>query len=200
MLVCARLAVWQFDRAEQKAALEYSARESLTAAPVHLQKNTPLHPYLRAAAAGVYLPQQQIRIDNRVRDKIAGIHLITPLLLEDGGVIAINRGFVAKDATPPPPPAGLITVRGVLQKDNADAFTLSSQTESGDLWQNLDLQKYAAISGLPLLTLVLFAEEVPAPATVRTDFKSARSIGYAFQWATFCALTFIFYMVLSFRK
>lgn len=200
ILLCARLSVWQFDRAEQKASLEQSARESLAAAPEVLSGDTPLRPYLRAAAAGVYLPQKQIFLDNRVRDKIAGMHIITPLLLDDGAAVAVNRGFVARDATPPPPPEGRVTVRGVLQKDGADAFTLSSQTESGDLWQNLDLQKYAAAADLPLLTLALFAQNVAAPAEVRVDFRSARSIGYALQWATFGALAFIFYLVLSFRK
>ena len=200
ILLCARLAAWQFDRAEQKAALERSARESLAAAPSVLGGETPLRPYLRAEAAGAYLPQKEIRIDNRVRDKIAGMHIITPLLLDDGAVVAVNRGFVARGAFPPPPPKGRVTVRGVLQKDGADAFTLSSQTESGALWQNLDLQKYAAVSGLPLLSLALFAEDAPAPAPVRTDFQSARSIGYAWQWLSFGALAFIFYLRLSFRK
>lgn len=200
ILLCARLSWWQFERAEQKAALESAAQNSLSAPPIHLRADLELRPFLRANATGVYLPEKQILLDNRVRNKIAGMHIITPLLLQDGAAIAVNRGFIARGESPPPPPKGRITVRGVLQKDNADAFVLSAQTEHGNVWQNLDLQKYAAAAELPLLTLALFAENVAAPATIRTDYKSQRSIGYALQWATFAALTFIFYLILSFRK
>lgn len=199
MLLTARLAVWQFDRAEQKAELENAARAARAAAPVLLGENPELRPFLRAAAAGTYLPQKEILIDNRVHNKTAGVHVVTPLLLAGGGAVAINRGWAKKNEIPPPP-AGLVTVLGVLQKDNADAFTLSPQTESGNLWQNLDLQKYAAAAELPLLTLVLFAEDAPVPAPVRTDYKSAQSIGYAWQWLSFCFLTAVFYMILGFRK
>ena len=95
------------------------------------------------------------------------------------------------------------TVRGVLQKDQSDAFTLSSETEQGDLWQNLDLTAYAAHVKRPMMTLALLAAEggggLEAVAP-RTDFKSARSEAYAWQWLTFCALTFVFYIALGMRK
>ena len=200
MLLCARLSLWQFERAEQKAAMESAARQSMSAPPIVLRKDSQLRPFLRATAAGKYSPELQILIDNKVRNKIAGMHIITPLILEDGAAIAINRGFVARGELPPPPPSGFVVVRGVLQSDNADAFVLSAQTESENVWQNLNLQKYAQVAGLPLLSLALFAEDVAAPAIVRTDYKSARSIGYALQWATFAALTFIFYIIVGFRK
>ncbi|MBE8158855.1 MAG: SURF1 family protein [Betaproteobacteria bacterium] len=198
VLLTGRLAMWQFDRAEQKAALENSARAALSAAPVSINNGAKLRPYLRAAAIGKYLAEKEILIDNRVHNKTAGVHIITPLLLDGGGAIAVNRGWAKKNEIPPPP-AGKITVRGVLQKDNADAFTLSAQTEDGNLRQNLDLQKYAAAAELPLLTLVLFTENAPAPAPVRTNFKSAQSIGYAWQWLTFCFLAIVFYIILGFK-
>lgn len=202
MLATARLAAWQFDRAAQKAALENAARAGLAAAPVQIGGDAELRPYLRAVARGVYLPEREILIDNRVRQKIAGVHVITPLLLEGGGVIAVNRGWAQKNTAPPPPPSGQNAVRGVLQKDGANAYTLSEKTESGNVWQNLDLQKYAANTGLPLLTLVLFAENAGAlpAAKVRVDFKSARSTGYAWQWISLCVLTFAFYLILGFKR
>ena len=190
----ARLAVWQFDRAEQNAA-----HTALAAPPQPLNRAT-LRPFARASAAGNYRPEFQIYIDNRVRNKTAGVHIITPLLLENGNAVAVNRGWMHKNARPPPTPEGKITVRGVLQKDQSGAFTLSDNTEDGNLWQNLDLQKYAEFSGLPLITLVLFDENAAAPATVRTDFKSANSKIYAWQWTSLGILTLVFYVVLGFRK
>lgn len=103
VLLTGRLAMWQFDRAEQKAALENSARAALSAAPVSINNGAKLRPYLRAAAAGKYLAEKEILIDNRVHNKTAGVHIITPLLLDGGGAIAVNRGWAKKNEIPPPP-------------------------------------------------------------------------------------------------
>lgn len=203
MLLTARLSMWQFDRAEQKAALEQTARDSLQAEPLPLHSDSVLHPYQRAAVTGEYLPEWEILIDNKVRHKIPGVHVITPLMLEDGGAIAVNRGWVKKNADIPPPPSGQLTVHGVLQKDNSDAFVLSAQTEHDDVWQNLDLQKYAASTNLQLVSLVLLAEDNTGglpPVPVRVNFKSQQSIGYAWQWLTFCFLTLMFYLLLGMRR
>ena len=203
MALTARLAVWQFERAEQKAALEQAAAKGIAAVPMEVRPGASLRPFQSAIASGVYLAEFQIRIDNRPHQRRPGEHIVAPLLLDGGEVIAVNRGWIPKNSAPPPPPAGMQTVRGVLQKDQSDAFTLSSETEQGDLWQNLDLTAYAAHVKRPMMTLALLAAdgggglEAVAP---RTDFKSARSEAYAWQWLTFCALTFVFYIALGMRK
>lgn len=203
-LLCGRLAIWQFDRAEGKAELERQAAASLAAPPVHLNQHsllhTEFHPFLRAEVHGEYMPEHQIYIDNKVRNKIAGVHIITPLRISDQAVIAVNRGFIAKNQTAPLAPSGSVTVRGILQRDSAHAFTLAPETQDGDTWQNLDLQTYAAQTGLPIFTLALIATETETPATVHTDFKSARSTIYAWQWLTFCALTILFYIILGLQR
>lgn len=203
MLLTARLAVWQFERAEQKAALEQNARQGLLQQPLAAAQDSVLRPHRRGLAVGVYLPSRQILLDNRVLQHIAGRHVITPLQLADGRAVAVNRGWLKNHAAVPAPPPGIVTVRGIWQKDQARAFTLSEQTEQDGVWQNLDLQKYAAATGLPMLTLALLAQDgggtlIPVP--VRIDYKSAQSTIYAWQWLSFCLLTLVFYIVLSFRK
>ena len=201
------LALWQFSRADEKRALEQQAQTALTAAPLSVSAAAPLDHNLPAFAHGHYLPEHEILIDNRIHQRQAGFHVITPLQLSDGSVIAVNRGWVAaganRRAIPPPPPAGDVMVRGVLQKDQADAFTLSTQTEDRHIWQNLRLSTYLAATGLPLLTLALqltATSSTMPPAPIRLNFKSAQSIGYAWQWLTFCALTAIFYGLLGLRR
>ena len=206
-LLTARLAWWQFDRAEQKAALENHAKRALSAAAINFEKQKTLSPYQRVIVTGDYLPEHQIFIDNRAHNKIAGVHVITPLRMADGAVIAVNRGWMAKHFTAIPSiptPIGKVAVSGVLQKDQADAFTLSSQTEDGNVWQNLDLNKYANLTNLPLLTLVLYAENnaddtTLIPISARVDFKSAQSVSYAWQWSIFCLLTLVFYIILGYK-
>jgi surfeit locus 1 family protein len=208
MIITFRLAWWQFDRANEKRVLEQHAQAGLRAEPLTVTTTVGIAPHRSAVVSGQYLPSHEILLDNQVHQRRAGFHVITPLRLAGGDVIAINRGWVAGDvssrtAVPLPPPTGKVTVRGVLQKDRSDAFTLSEQTENGNVWQNLQLPKYAATTGLPLLTLVLFAQDgdgVLAPAAVRINFKSAQSTAYAWQWLTFCALTLLFYILLGLKR
>lgn len=209
MALTLRLAFWQFDRAEQKLALETAARHAMTAAPVTLHQPQAVTPFQRAALVGTYLPQHNLLLDNRVRNRRAGYHVLTPFQLTGGGVVLVKRGWLGGDGSRrvpaiPPPPAGQVTVHGVFTADEADAFRLSDAAESGVVRQHIDLRAFAAESGLPLLPLLLLRDaqdNAALPAvTLRTDYKSAQSVSYAWQWLTFCLLTAVFYVLLAFRK
>ncbi len=208
------LAFWQFDRAEQKRSLENQAREGLAAAPITVagKPPEPLPRFRRAEAVGEYLPEKTILLDNRVRNKQAGYYVVTPLMLADGYAIAINRGWLPAGKTrnpppePPPPPAGKTRIVGALANDETGAFSLSQKNREGNVWQRLYLREYAAAKNITLLGKVLIrggedtsGETVPPPASVRADYKSARSEGYALQWLSLAALAAIFYAVLRRR-
>ena len=149
-------------------------------------------------------------MDNRVRQKQVGYHVITPFALVGGGALAIKRGWLPgtgrREILPevPSPPKGLVTVRGVFYSDEAQAFLLSDDKPDGKVWQWLDMSDYAAQTALPLMSLVLVKEpsvEDAIPAvSLQTDFKSVRSVGYAWQWLTFAALAVVFYVLLGMRK
>ena len=203
------LALWQFDRAEQKRALEDAAAAAMTAAAVTVRHTQAVTPFQRAALLGEYLPAQEILLDNRVQEKRVGYHVLTPFELTDGGVVMVNRGWLAGDGTRrepavPPPPSGQITVQGIFYRDGADAFRLAPPAAQERVRQNLDLAAYSEESALPLLPLLLIkeadADTTLPPVPVRRDYKSRQSTVYAWQWLTFCLLTVVFYFLLSFRK
>ena len=206
------LAAWQFDRAAGKRVLEQAARAGLAAAPLKVRAGAKLQPFRRAVAIGRYLPEKQILLDNRVHQRHVGYHVITPFLLDDGLALAVNRGWLVarkNRATPPVPvlpQAGRVTVRGVLKSDETDAFVLSPQLVEGKVWQKLHLAEYGASYELNLSGLVLLRDdgaaenEGLAAVSVRVDFKSARSVGYAWQWLTFALLAAVFYFILGRRK
>ncbi|MCH9705071.1 MAG: SURF1 family protein [Proteobacteria bacterium] len=204
-----KLAVWQFDRAEQKRALETAAVLALSATPVPLRQPQPVHPFQRAAVVGHYQPQQEILLDNRVYQRRAGYHVVTPFILAEGGAVMVQRGWIAGDgsrAIPdvPQPATVQMTVQGVFYTDEASAFRLSETLEQGTVRQYLNLQTYAEESGLALMSLVLIkeaaADDLLTVTALRTDYKSNRSTIYAWQWLTFCLLTVVFYCLLAFRK
>ena len=202
-----KLAFWQFDRAEQKHALETAARAAAAAVAMTLRQAQPVQPFQRAALIGSYLPDKEILLDNRIYQRRAGYHVLTPLRFAEVGVAMVNRGWLAGDGSRqlpaiPPPPGGRVTVEGVFYTDSSDAFRLSQVPETGQVRQHLDLSQYARESDLPLMSLVLIAGDTAPlpPAPLRADYKSAQSTVYAWQWLTFCLLTVVFYLLLALKK
>ena len=202
------LASWQFGRAEQKRQLETQAQAGLAAAALDINAapDSPLPVFRRARVRGVYLPDKTILLDNRIDNRRAGYYVITPLLLADGAAIAINRGWIPAGKTripppvAPPPPDGEVVITGRLAKDESDFFALSAQNQNGIVWQRLLIADYAAAFDITLLPRVLIGEgerglQPPPPA--KTDFRSARSVGYAFQWLGLSLVAVVFYFVLA---
>ena len=57
-------------------------------------------------ASGSYLPDEALRIVNRSQGGRAGDNVVTPLLLDDGRVLLVARGFVPVDSESPAAPTG----------------------------------------------------------------------------------------------
>src|SRR5829696_8096941 len=62
--------------------------------------------YRRASARGRYDADGEVRIRSRSLDGRPGEHVVTPLRLDDGNALAVNRGFVPLSTDVPPPARG----------------------------------------------------------------------------------------------
>lgn len=126
--VCARLGVWQLDRAvargEQRAAA--AAAEAADAAPRPLDE--VLAPQTtfgseqvsaRVSAEGVFEPGQ-VLVPGRVHEGRTGSIVVAPLrVTSSGAVLAVARGWVAEGEPAPPLPDGTVEVTGWLQVGEA---------------------------------------------------------------------------------
>lgn len=111
------LAGWQFQRGQakqvwlaqfddQSPAILDLAPQSAAPGPLVLQ---------RARAAGRYVEGQQLLQDGQSRAGRPGYHVWTPLLLNGGGLLVVNRGWIPQPYTGSPPlaaPENEITVTG----------------------------------------------------------------------------------------
>jgi surfeit locus 1 family protein len=70
--------------------------------------------YRRASARGRYDVAGEVRIRSRSLDGRPGEHVVTPLRLDDGTALAVNRGFVPLSTDVPAPPRGDVEVTGLL--------------------------------------------------------------------------------------
>ena len=167
----------------------------------------------RVLLKGEWLRSATVFLDNRTHAGRAGYHLLTPLRLADGsGVVLVNRGWAAADADRAVLPEvalalAQVTLEARVHVPDADAFTLAKagQTETGQVWQAVDLTHLAARAdvSLPLCSasgagaaclaswLALQSSD-SADGLVRDWPLPAAGIdrhrGYAFQWYCLAAL------------
>ncbi|HET6264901.1 MAG TPA: SURF1 family protein [Usitatibacter sp.] len=203
---------WQVGRGEEKAARQSMFDSRLRDAPLRLTGSVPTADpllYRRVAARGEWIPERQIYVDNQIRDGRAGFHVVTPLKIEASpAAVLVNRGWIARDARYPeaPPvavPRGPVEVHGLATRPPARFLELSPQVISGNVWQNLSIERYRERSGLELLPVVVLADP-PAEglAAVREtpDAGIAKHREYALTWFSLAITALVLWIVLNLRR
>jgi surfeit locus 1 family protein len=198
---------WQRARLETKEALRAQIDAASAQLPVPLPRNVDNWTAWRfrpVIATGTFDAHHQILIDNRVHRGVVGFDVVTPLRLDDGRVVLVDRGFVAAGpsrATLPSAPAadGIVAVQGRINLAPDHYFELGRQAPTGLLWQHLDPDRYAEATGVPVLPIFVEAT-APAPGDeplVRDwpapDFGIERHRIYMMQWYAFAALALGFW-------
>jgi len=86
---------WQWGRAEQKRELwAQFDRGGGEVVSLGTRGTTELPRYTRVRVEGRWEPRRQFLLDNRTHDGRAGYEVLTPLWLDDGRVVLVNRGWV----------------------------------------------------------------------------------------------------------
>ncbi len=193
---------WQRVRMEHKQALRAQFDLAFHAAPVPLpaaSEDWSTWRYRAVVAEGVFDADQQILLDNKVQRGRIGFHVVTPLRLNDGRTVLIDRGFVAstgsRAALPSaPPPVGNVSVHGRVNSPPARYLELARVPQVGPVWQNLDPARFSATTGIDVLPIVVEQEAVEgAPdslirSSTPPDFGIARHRAYMLQWHALAAL------------
>jgi surfeit locus 1 family protein len=202
---------WQLGRAEEKAALQSLLEARMAEAPLLLagRVDAGRSRYRRAVAAGEYWAEGQIYLDNRQDRDRAGYHVLTPLALAPGGpYLLVNRGWVARGAGYPKPPAvevprGRVEVAGLLVTPVKRFLELSTEVIDGPVWQNLRLDAWQARTGRDVLALVLVTDRPDAGLARVTESPSEnidKHLGYAFQWFALATAVVVLWVVLNLKR
>ncbi|MCB0332054.1 MAG: SURF1 family protein [Bdellovibrionales bacterium] len=118
-MVCA--AVWQWERHVQKEMYLAELHQRLTLPPAPIASILPQSPdrllHRRALISGTYDFEHEMVLRNR-KDDIdgPGVHLLTPLKLNDGQMLLVDRGYI-------PLSVQAKEKRQILHKDNEESFT-----------------------------------------------------------------------------
>lgn len=197
--LCVRLGFWQVHRAEFKAARQ--AHLDAAGAPLPVKSTALLEEWQRVSLSGIWLSAQTVFLDNRVSEKQTGYHVLTPLQLADGGVVIVNRGWVAaglrRDTLPSiETPTGPVLINGLMLLPDLKGFRLDDGKETGRVWQRADSAHFAVLLGVPVAQLILFQEDDPRSSAdkargglrrnwPRPDLGVNMHKAYALQWFVF---------------
>ena len=210
VILMVNLSFWQFHRLDDRKTFnrEVTERSSLSVVDVNsLDISDPAAVQWRPAGAkGTYLPDEQVLIVNRSQGGVAGMNVLTPLLLDDGRAIIVNRGFIALNGTPPVAPSGVVKVVGVLRSTEGRT-TGQAREASGELTEffRLDIARLQQQIEPELLNVALVAEaSEPADSTTlrpvsSPELSEGSHLSYAIQWLIFATAVIVGW-VLAVRK
>jgi surfeit locus 1 family protein len=163
--------------------------------------------------AGTYDAAHQIFLDNRQHDGQPGVHVITPLKIEGTDTyIMINRGWVGwqlgRTVLPVvATPTGRVDLTGLAMVPSTKKFFLipDHADERPQLWERLDISRFASLLGHPLQPVVLQQTGGDAPDSLIRQWappedRVAKHRGYAFQWYGMAVVLLILALAAAFRK
>lgn len=202
------LGFWQLRRAEERqlenqvlaSRFEAEARpvEELVAGAATDVDSLRLR---RAFARGEFQPQYEILVRSQVHEGAAGFHIVTPLLLEDGTVLLVNRGWVPLqfDQAPSPvsPPTGEVLVEGWLELSQPS----TADDSDPQIVRTVDLAHIQAAVPWRLQPVYLVDESgggegLPAPLDPPDLNDPGPHLIYAWQWFAFALIGAVGYVFL----
>ena len=207
--VCSGLGVWQLARRDQALTELFKIDSNFDSNPVPVTEALPeltdfdeSQKWMPVELTGTYLVDDEMLARNRPLNVNPGFEVLTPLLLADGTIFIVNRGWLPtgqeQDApdTVPAAPSGTVTVVARLKASEPD---LPGRTASGNQVATINLSTIAKRLNDPIYTGAygLMAKESPAATEERPTavLKPIRDEGphlsYAFQWFVFGLLAFI---------
>ncbi len=209
--ITARLGFWQLGRAQTKEALnavtesrqlEPALRNedwaALTAPDTWLQRTVNVE--------GQWLEKYTIYLDNRSMASQTGFYVLTPLQLQNGAVLWVQRGWVARDRArsdflpPVKTPQGMVKVQGRVVPSPSKMMELSAVAKSKDsfsvLRPNVDLDEFRQETQLTIVATLQQTNE--ASDGMRREWPKSisgadKNRGYAFQWFALSALAIILF-------
>ncbi|MEV7418107.1 SURF1 family protein [Streptomyces sp. NPDC089919] len=220
--VMIKLGFWQYHRHENRVAQNALIAHNLTAKPVPVTELTspghkvPRADYWRAiTATGTYDSAHEVVVRRRTSndDKI-GVHVVTPLVLKDGRVLLVNRGWVDSGddqrAYPPVPaaPKGEVTVTGRLKADETSGASgikdLKGLPERQVMLinssQQAALMHRTVLGGYMELTAPVPKDGSPEPIAEPDHDDIGPHMAYAVQWWLFCGGVPVGWVVLVRRE
>ncbi|MGE5226285.1 MAG: SURF1 family protein [Planctomycetaceae bacterium] len=211
---CVRLGLWQLSRLHGRRQVNAVIAANFAQPPRPLQ-DLMAHTdpaslgYRQAEVRGTYDPAHEVILFGRSSaEGRSGNQVLTPLVMNDGTTILVNRGWVPpQDVTTPltgeaAAPTGPVDVSGILFPPDARTPPAPGATPS-PVVTIVNLEQLSAQMPHPLLPVYLLLQHQqpaqpgplpePPPMPVLDD---GPHLSYALQWFSFATIALVGYVVL----
>ncbi len=212
MGILLRLGFWQLDRLAQRQARNAAITHQLALAPLSLNSSVPFPDdpaslkNRLATATGEYDLSRQVALKLQNWEGSPGLHLITPLLLEDGSrAVLVDRGWIPYDHASsekwsqfdelgPVAMTGFIRLSETLAREKTETSQPNLNAPQAE-WYRVDIEAIQA--QLPYELLPIFLQQSP-PERDNThlpyrreptvDLSEGPHLSYAIQWYLFALI------------
>lgn len=202
---------WQLDRHHQRQAFEADVRSRQEAAAVPLGDLDLSDPasleWRNVTVTGVYDTERQFTVVNVSQDGTGGTDPVNGLLLDDGTVLIVNRGFLPGAQPTPAPPAGEVNLTGRVRLSQKATLGQASDDGSQELTQIRRVDLDALSQQFDQTVLPIYIDQLDLseePATMRQvappDLGGGPPhLSYTVQWFIFSVAVAVGW-VLAVRK
>jgi surfeit locus 1 family protein len=217
------LGFWQINRNSQRQA-QISQLQSVLAMLELDLNNDPLPAdltsmeYRPVTVTGQYDFEHQVVLRNQARSRMTGTDpgyaLLTPLILEDGTAVMVNRGWIPLDANTPAAwrkydEPGMVTINGILrtslEKGEMGSSlvdpTLSPGETRLEYWNYANLPRLQEQLPYPILDVYVQQapgsdpESIPYRQISQPDLEPGDHMGFALTWFSFAVLLLVGYPI-----
>lgn len=206
---------WQLHRYEERSAINtrIDAADSTPAVPLTSVLAQPAAvgtagaspgkdaAWTKVTVTGRYDPTYEIQARGRTVDGAVGFEIVTPLLLDDGTAVLVDRGWVPSangDAVSPPvapaAPTGQVTVVGQVHLSESRPAPLEKRDGRIDT-RRIAVPRLAKELPYPVYgAYVLLSDPAPGYQSIPIDHEDSwQNGGYAVQWWLFAVMALLAY-------
>lgn len=223
LLGCAvtiNLGLWQWHRGLAREALDAQYASAVTQQALALSVDSAVPAgadAVSATARGHYDASRQLLLDNQVHDRMPGYQVLTPFVLDDGGIVLVNRGWLPQNPDRRVLPALAIsdattTVNGLWRSLPQPALRLSIENcpSVGVPWPRIvgypTADDLRCLYGASTAGGVLLLDPAEPDGYLREwtqgdrRFPPQRHYGYAAQWFAFAATLLAIFLKLNLKR
>jgi surfeit locus 1 family protein len=212
VVILGNLGAWQLRQRVRKTDLLATIAQRMNAPPVELPSaidDPKAWLFRNVQVTGHFANDRMLDLYGRTFDGKAGVHLLVPLIRDDGSAILVDRGFVpfsnSNALADFAAVDGGLTVTGVARAPEPGGWFLPSSKPAQNIWYAVDIEAMSAATGFMLAPIYIAARPSGASgwpiATGGTEGTGIRNehLNYAIFWFGMAAALIVIYVMSSWR-
>jgi len=209
LVILIGLGTWQVERLHWKENLIAERTTRSTGAPIPLPPESASpesYNFSKTRVSGEFRHDKEMYLAARSLNGNVGYHVVTPLRLDDGSAVLVDRGWIPIERKDPPTrqaseSAGAVTLEGLLRGSQTQSWLVPDNEPQNEIWFYVDIPAMAKWAGLDRVR-PYFIEAGPAPNAGGYPIGGQSPIDlpnnhlqYAITWYSFAVSLGVIYVI-----